>query len=170
VLAVSALLACDNCTNASSSSAENWIVIALIVGILLVAVLMWVAGGIYVAPMRIAARWLLGAFVIGLVVSPWFMVRETSLQPPGGGGLECGSALHASLEHGIPTDAALDGSQIACKEAGQASIRRGVRSYAISAAILILALVIILIGWIARLSANHAAARMDPTELRLSGG
>jgi hypothetical protein len=34
-------------------------------------------------------------------------------------GVTCGSALSASLERGVPNDAALDDAQLGCKQAGE---------------------------------------------------
>jgi hypothetical protein len=57
-------------------------------------------------------------------------------------GATCGSALSASLERGVPDDAALDRTQRGCKDKGAATMRAAEAYGAASAGVAVIALLV----------------------------
>jgi hypothetical protein len=110
-------LACDNCV---PGDASGWYLPLALLGV--VAALL--AYGAYRLALRRSARrravtlgaaWLLLLGPVGAVLALTGHLRWH--------GVECGSALAASLERGVPTDAALDAAQRGCKDTGRYVVR-----------------------------------------------
>lgn len=105
--------ACDNCVSVDSSPYYLAVYAVAVAGVLLGAAVLIGTRQSAVAPRAsgAAAAVCLG---IGLPVAAALAHLPVSVQ----GGI-CGGALHAAQMRGLPTDAALDPGQAACKTEGQ---------------------------------------------------
>ena len=108
--------ACDNCVPGDSSPYYLPLFILAAAGLLLsVGILLLTRG----APRRPRLYGIAAAVCLGIGLP--FATALTHF-PISAQGATCGGALTSSMERGVPTDAALDPTQSACKERGQTVI------------------------------------------------
>jgi hypothetical protein len=114
------VLACANCVIGNNQLSFLMLGVAatsLLLGCAVLAFAVRDTNGRQRATGIIAALALLAGFPMALAVS------LTSVTVAGSPNLDCGSALSASRERGLPDDRALDPDQQACKAAGAARVR-----------------------------------------------